>query len=157
MTIELEPYTLGRKELFKLTFLAIIRRSWWLWIVMVGMGLWILSKPLPSKTATILAAVMFFYSPVFAALYALYVVREPKVGHVQIRFRLVDDFLEFSNSKGSEGKMTLGEFVKAEWFLDYLLLYATRTNYVIIPLRAFRTEEDRKSFEAKLLEHGLMK
>lgn len=62
-----------------------------------------------------------------------------------------DNFLIGKLSDGSEHKLNLENIIKTINRKEYYLIYISKHQFIYVPKYAFKSDEDRKTFEEKII------
>ena len=148
--IELDEFSISRDEYFRLVFRPRLKIYYWICacfaVVFLAMTIAFDDWKFP---------VVGFLTGVVAGLITVYIkcryYLPPANYHQKRKLSFDADKFHAQIEDGSESHILLHHIIRADRFGGYYRLFLNRINYYPIPISAFRSEEDRRRFEAEIL------
>ncbi|MEL0456764.1 YcxB family protein [Flavobacteriaceae bacterium SZ-1-7] len=146
--IQTKNYILTKKDYAKIIISKRIKKSWWLYAIMIVMGLIYLPSFGKDSFSSFFVLFAFIY-PIAIVIYlwvwAYSKGHEPIFSETKLSFD--DNFLYFEQSE-NETKLSPGTIQNIVSNNDYLLLYISKGRFIYIPKNIFYSTEDFNKFSS---------
>ena len=160
--IRTSEFSLTRAEHFREMLTVYLRRSIWLWLLLMLCGIVMLWRALVEQarsSAKIGYALLMISFPELVVL-RLWLLVSDKRNAIIYRPHYVecdDTFVSTHAPDGTGGRWRLQDVQRVKTTSASYVLFLTKEAYLIVPFRAFVSPEGRAQFEALLRAKGLLK
>jgi hypothetical protein len=144
--IQTKEFSLSKKKYFKIILINRFKKAWWLYLLMILLGILSLPKFGTDSFSTFFVIFSFSY-PILISIYLYYWVsskdHEPLFLKTKLSFN--DEYLFFERD-GNESKLIPSTIQKVLSKKEHWLLYISKDQFIYIPKNIFYNTEDHKSF-----------
>lgn len=152
--IQTKEFSLSKKEYIKIVLLTRFKKSWWLYLLMILLGIFNLPKFGADNFSTFFVFFSFTY-PILLSIYLYFWAsskdHEPIFLKTNLSFN--NEFLFFER-EGNESKLVPNSIQKVLSKNEYWLLYISKGQFIYVPKHIFHNTDEYDSF-SKLIKQKL--
>ncbi len=145
--IETLEYSLTKTEYFKILIENRLRRYWYLYLMIVGGGLFLLTNSADNPLFILIAFASFIYVlGIFIYLYYWAYSDKNKILFLKRKLGVNENGITVSTESGSRGEIPFGYLLNVVERKNYWLLYIALGQFVYVPKEAFKNHADFAGF-----------
>ena len=156
MSITTNEFALSKDEYFGLLTSELFKPRWPLMIGLGGLATYALLNTNHWILGLGFAVSAVFY-PLFILSYAwrFATSRQNHMVYVRRHYQFDDEYIYTQMEDGSDSNIRYDYVTRVVTKRRHHLLYVSKTQFICVPFRAFKTQEDRHAFETLLRNHHL--
>lgn len=144
--IQTKEFSLSKKEYIKIVLLTRFKKSWWLYSLMILLGILSLPKFGTDSFSTFFILFSFSY-PILISIYLYFWAssKEHKPIFSKTTMSFTNEYLFFER-EGNESKLIVNSIQKVLSKNEYWLIYISKGQFIYIPKNIFHNADDFQSF-----------
>jgi hypothetical protein len=154
--IQTQQYAMTPREYWRVLVENYIRRRWYVFLLLGGAALLLAMSASPWAAGVIVLIVAY---PLILVGYAWGQAKSPqnKIYYLPRVVELDSDYLSCYAADGGMERLRVDHFVSGRKTGAGFVLYLSSTLFLFIPFRAFKSKQDRNTFETVLHQKGVLR